>query len=183
MFITSRLAKASAVDLTVQRLRAAARVTPELTTTTAATPMKTSVVEPVKSGSIWEKITETRPSSITFSSVPVDRIASYRIRQAACSTASSISAGSGSGRNFHDQSGVRSRGRTSFWKASASPSSTTISSPMIQRCALICSVTSSWATCSQYSCGSLTTTQIRAAVLSHQPTSRCTGCQRERIVS
>ena len=97
--------------------------------------MKTSVVEPVKSGSIWEKITATRPTSMTFSRVPVERIASYRIRQAACSSGSSISSGSGSGRNFHDQSGGHSRGRTSFWKASARPSSTTISSPMIHRCA------------------------------------------------
>jgi hypothetical protein len=178
-----RAAKARAVDWMVHRRRAAARVMPELTTTTAATPTKTSVVEPVKSGSIWEKITATRPTSMTFSRVPVERMASYLIRQASCSSGSSIASGSGSGRNRQDQSGGQSRGRTSFWKARKRPSRMTRSSPMSQRWRLISSVTSSWATCSQYSWGSFTTTQITAAALSHQPTSRCTGCQRERIVS
>jgi len=151
------------VDRIVQRRRAAARVTPELTTTTAATPMKTSVVEPVKSGSIWEKITATRPTSITFSSVPVERIASNRIRQAACSSGSSIASGSASGRNFHVQSVGRSRGRTRYWKPTSRPRTSTMIRPMIQWCARIWSVKSSCATCSQYSCGSLTTTQIPPA--------------------
>lgn len=183
MLSSSRAANARAVERMVQLRRATAREIAALSTTVTATPMNSSVVLPVKSGSIWAKMQQIRPSSSAFSRVFQDQTASWRLRQALCSCGSSISWGSGSGRIRQSQSVGRSRGRTSRWKVTASPASRATMSPRIHRCSAIWSVRSSWATCSHHSCGSFTTTQITPAMLSHQVVSRVTGDQRERIVS
>ncbi len=104
-------------------------------------------------------------------------------RQAACSAAVSMASGRGSVAILNGQSAGSSRGRTTYQSTRASTTAATPRTGQAHECSARKSVTSSWATWIQYSCGSLMNTQINAAAPIHQVSANRSGFHRERTPS
>ena len=161
-----------------------ASVMAALTTTTAATPTRSWTFEAWTPGRVCAKMTESRPSSTTFSRVADRPDALVGVPARLLGSRVWSSSGSGSAAKRHAWSAGIRRGRPQTQNAPhADEQRAPRSAGPTQGLSAKQSVKSSCATWIHYSCGSLMKIQMKAATPIHQRSSHRVVRHRERIAS